>query len=767
MPVQATHITLAQRLARIWFFFPVQLLVLHVKKNHFLLFFWLLLFGYTTGVLGGKYGVDHQFLFPEYFGRNSPMAFFILGFTLGGFVLAFNLYSYILHGFRFPFIATLNRPFLKFTYNNFIIPVAFVITWCAQSYRLQMEEELVSVPEAMANIAGMLLGLLIFSFLMLLYFGLTNQSAPKLSRKMGHATEGENLVTATLHKRGNWYPSDRRSRIWRVETYLSNPFSVKLARPTVHYDRALLERVFSQNHINASILEVVLIATFVLIGAFGRNDFFIIPAAASVFIFFSMLLMLVSALFSWVRGWTFSLLVGLLVLINFTYDDYSLFNRPSRAYGMDYSEEPATYDRTYIYRQNFQDSLAFADMRHGLEMLEHWKARQGVEKPPLVLVQCSGGGSRSALWSYATLSRMDSLLDGGLMKHAFMITGSSGGMLGAAYFRELKMREAAGERVNPWAEKHQDAISRDLLNPLIFSMATNDCFIRFRSYAYENQRYTLDRGSMFEDRLHKNTGFVLEKSLGAYAEAEYWAEIPWMVLSPTITRDGRRLIISSQPAAYLTQNESANVKGSNAVPEDVEYLRLFERHDPLNLRFSSALRMNATFPYVLPPVSLPSEPPVEVMDAGMRDNFGMKTTLQMLFTYREWIQNNCREVIILQVRDLQKDFSTAASGQTLVGQFTAPLGAVYGNFTRMQDFGHDEHLRYLEGWLDKPVTVVMFSLYQDPEEKISLSWHLTQAEKMRIRRAVNAADFTEPFNRFRQALNTDLVDRWPRGAAHR
>ena len=64
--------------------------------------------------------------------------------------------------------------------------------------------------------------------------------------------------------------------------------------------------------------------------------------------------------------------------------------------------------------------------------------------------------------------------------------------------------------------------------------------------------------------------------------------------------------------------------------------------------------MNATFH--VPTVNLPTDPPIEVMDAGMRDNFGMKTTVQFLYTFREWIQENTREVIVVQIRDLQKDF---------------------------------------------------------------------------------------------------------------
>lgn len=750
------HTILHQRLARVWFFFPIQLLVLHAKKNHFLLVFWMIAFGFSTGFIGSRYGVDHLFLFPEYRGANDPTAFFLLGFTIGGFILAFNLYSYILHGFRFPFIATLNRPFLKFTYNNFIIPALFIVVYLVLSYQFQREQELLSAAEALMNLAGLLVGVGLFSALTLLYFVVTNKSAQKISEVEGKVEE-ENLVSATLHRPGKWYPSRRKSRNWRVETYMASPWSVKLARDSVHYDTSILEKVFAQNHINASILEIGLIVTFVIIGSFSQNELFVIPAAASVFIFFSILLMLVSALFSWVKGWTFALFITAFLVVNFTYNDSKLFNIDNQAYGIDYTAPPAAYSTTYIHGQNDADSLAKADYKHGIGMLEAWKAKQTEERPALVLMQCSGGGTRAALWTYATLAHMDSLTDGRLTDQTFMMTGSSGGMYGAAYFRELKLRQKAGAAIHPSDPKHGQAVGGDMLNPVLFSMATNDFFFRYRSYQYGAQSYTLDRAAVFEERMHANTGHILEKTLGDYATAEATAQVPWMIFAPSITRDGRRLLVSSQPASYFTQNRARGIQGSDAVPEYVEYRRLFANHSPDSIRFSSVIRMNATFPYIMPTVSLPSEPAIEVMDAGMRDNFGMKTAVQFLFTFQEWIEQNTSEVVIVQIRDLQKDFYTKDTEPSLIGQMTAPLGTVYGNFTRMQDFAHDEQLMYLQEWLDLPTHLVTFSLNQLPEEKISLSWHLTEAEKRRISGAVHSPDFALPFQELQQALEGELV----------
>ena len=170
---------------------------------------------------------------------------------------------------------------------------------------------------------------------------------------------------------------------------------------------------------------------------------------------------------------------------------------------------------------------------------------------------------------------------------------------------------------------------------------------------------------------------------------------------------------------------------------------MFEEQHASNLRFTSALRMSATFPYVLPTVTLPTAPPIDLMDAGLRDNFGVKTSLQFLYEFRNWISTNTSGVVIVQVRDIQKDFIARSKAPTLVDQFTAPLGSMYGNFTRMQDYNADQMIRYFSTWYETEIDVITLQLYQEQESKISLSWHLTEAEKRRITEAVTSEDFSE------------------------
>jgi len=236
-----------------------------------------------------------------------------------------------------------------------------------------------------------------------------------------------------------------------------------------------------------------------------------------------------------------------------------------------------------------------------------------------------------------------------------------------------------------------------------------------------------------------------------YQKPEENAEIPMMIFSPTIVNDGRRMIISPQPLSYLTAGNRLDGE-KNPLPEDIEFGRLFKKQRGDSLQFTTALRMNATFPYIFPMTSLPTKDPMELMDAGIRDNFGLKTTLQYLYTFRNWINTNTSGVIIVQVRDLPKGIDIEKSNQSLFSQFTAPLGSIYGNMTKTHDYNSEQMLRYLTAWFDNSIDLVTFQLQHDEKNFVSLSWHLTEAEKRTIRSGVKSPYYLKELERLGKML---------------
>ena len=145
---------------------------------------------------------------------------------------------------------------------------------------------------------------------------------------------------------------------------------------------------------------------------------------------------------------------------------------------------------------------------------------------------------------------------------------------------------------------------------------------------------------------------------------------------------------------------------------------------------TSVLRMNATFPYILPMVSLPTNPPIEVMDAGMRDNFGFKTSINFIKNFNSWIEKNSSGIIIVQIRDKQKFFEiNNPNSGTLMTRLFSPLTNIYGNLFKVHDYQNDEILNSVSDWYKGEVDVVTFYIDQSNDEKISMSWHLTNKDK--------------------------------------
>ena len=720
--------------SRILYFFPIQLVFLHIKRNHILLLFWLLLFLYITGNLGVGFGIDTLFLAPIYMSEISYFSYMIMGFSLGGFIMAFHIYSYILFSRDFKFLATLSRPFLKFCLNNMLIPVLFIGLFIYQIFKFLSIEELIPTLKILGYVISLMLGLFVFYMLSILYFIKFNKNVFVISGKTETYYDdlGNNKV-----KESNFIKTKKNSRVnvdkntWRVDTYMSSLYSINLARNTDHYEKELIQKVFTQNHINASIFELVLIVSFLLIGLLRDISWFNIPAGASIFLLFTLLIMLFSVFYSWFKGWTLTLLILCAVGFNYLSNKWDLFQFRNYAYGINYEYKPR-YNHESLYNiQNNGSSINNA-LKENIEILNNWSQKnKTITKPKMVFINTSGGGLRSALWTVHVLSYLDSITNNQLFQKTHLITGASGGMIGACFYREEYLNNNMDSVVPNYTHMKQK-VSKDLLNPLAFSIATTDMIYRFKSFNDGNYSYTKDRGWFFEKKLVDNLGCFKDKRLFDYKTPEYQSHIPMMIFSPSIVNDGRRLLISPQNITFLCHLDTT-IFGNNIAYENLEYKSLFKNNNPLNLRVTSAIRMNATFPYILPMVLLPTEPKIEVMDAGLRDNLGLSTSVSYIENFKHWINKHTSGIIIIQIRDKERKttMKDKQSGSLLSKLFT-PLTNVYRNFLKIQDYKHDEILNNLKKSYYGDIHYIEFALKEGSSDEISMSWHLTSKDKKQI-----------------------------------
>ena len=461
--------------------------------------------------------------------------------------------------------------------------------------------------------------------------------------------------------------------------------------------------------------------------------------------------MLFSALMSWFHRWTYPIIFGVLIGMNYLSTHSSYFKYTNYAYGIDYSEKNLQkYGVKEIAENVKNEDLSGKSHANQIILLTNWKKQTENEKPKLIILNTSGGGSRSALWTFTVLQTCDKELNGQLSKHLNLITGASGGMVGAAYYREILLRYTNKEIVNRYDERFAENLGKDLLNKLAFSASTTDMFFRYRTFEYNGRTYSKDRGYAFEEQLHENTDNYLQHTLGYYAIPERKGQIPLMIFSPTIVNDGRRLLIASQSLSFLTESKEA----WNSY-ENIDYQSFFKSNDPQNLRFSSVLRSSSTFPFIMPMITMPTSPEMQLMDAGIRDNYGRKTTVEYLFAMKDWINKNTSGVIILEIRDTKRILNNEEFKHiSFIDKLTLPFGNMYNNFPRTQDFDQEQLQKTASFGFPFPVDLVTFNLRENKKDRISLSWHLTKNEKQKIANAFYSTSNLRAFNRLKKLLNS-------------
>jgi hypothetical protein len=729
------------------YFFPFQLLMLHLQRNQILLIIWLIVFGFVSNRLGVGLGMSYLFIVPEYMGNVSPYSYALVGFAFGGFITAFNVSSYVINSHRFTFLAALQRPFSKYCLNNFIIPTTVIIVYLFNIYHHLKVYELMPPVKIYWNLLAFLGGTFCFILISGLYFQFLNKDFKNLFGSSADDDEGKSVSIHLVKsfklgilKRHFIGQVTRRSRYrdeWPVAAYFCNPFKILRTKQTEHLDRAKLLMVFQQNHITASVFAVIVFLSLILLGAFRENKIFELPAAASMMLFGTMGMMVVAAVHFFMRNWSTIFFIAGILLLNFI-SKHSDFRAINYAYGLDYTHL-AIYDPEAMSKEIIESGSLEKDITYHEGILDNWKKKAYVNlqissKPKMVIINCSGGGLKSALWTFYSLQVTDQLLEGKLLQNTVLITGSSGGMIGASYLRELYLQQQLGVIDNFYDPTWGDNIAKDMLNPIASAIALNDMFLRWQHFTEGNYRYPKDRGYAFERKLNENTNYVLDKRLGDYTEVERQAIIPMMFFSPAITNDAKRLIISSQPVSFMSYNSIDNSRP--AYIENIEFTRLFKDQNPYNLKFTSAIRMNATFPYVLPVVSLPSSPYLEIMDAGMRDNYGTRTAMQYLFQMREWINANTSGVVVIRISDGRKVDYEKQRATSLLQDLLSPLGGLVGNVTKIHLQENNQLIQMVDEALNVPMDIVEYRLGDIKDaKKISMSFHLTPREKKKIKEA--------------------------------
>lgn len=726
-------------LSNIYYSFSVQLLVLHVRSNLSLIVIWLFLFLLITGQIGSKLGFQYLFLDPEYLGYVNFWSFFFLGLAYGGFFMSWNLTTYLLNAHFFPFLASLSRPFTKFSLNNFVIPLGFFVFYSGLLIHFQIAYEQLPGEEIFLNWLGLLVGTFTMILFYSIYFYFTNRDIDYYKkRKLLPPNLVHNIAPGRRKVDLDYIKLDKNT--WQVRTYLNEALQPRLVRSVAHYESSLLMNIFKQNHFNALAIQLLTTIILLMLGRLIDYSPFRIPAGASFLILLSLIHAFVGAITYWFNEWKITIFILLMIVINFI-TSFDFFNLDNQAYGLDYKAAPVEYSYEKLQEVCISDQVV-KDKDRTISILNNWKTNvtsQVEEKPKMVVLCVSGGGLKAATWTMQVLQTADSILNGRLLDHTVLITGASGGMLGTAYLRELYGLKKQGKDINLYDKQYIDHIAKDLLNPIAFTIATNDLFLPWSQFEYDGQSYHKDRGYVFEKQFNENTNFLLNKPLGYYRDLEAEAIVPMLYLSPSILNDSRRLIISPQGVSFMMVAPIGLERQNTLVVDAVDFRWLFQERGADNLRFTTALRANATYPYVLPMVHMPTSPTITLADAGLRDNYGILSGTRFLQVFQDWIKENTSGVVLIQISSSERIEAIPGSDHKgIVKRLLNPIG-IAGKVLVTQEFEHDNTLGFIYDILGPNNFEVVRFMYRTSSENelaASVSFHITAREKANVLGAI-------------------------------
>lgn len=749
-------------ISSIYYSLPVRLVVRQIRHHKSVLLFWLVLIGFLSGAIGKNLGVAFLFLEPEYIGQESFLSLFLIGSALGMFLFAYSIIIYINESYRFHFLAFTNHPFFTLAFNNFIIPSIFVIWYYYDfiSYHSSLHGGFTYA--VFDKVLGLTTGIFFVFLLSATYFfanrTLVSRYGKKLEKGLSQNSRRNRKVLIDKAKESM---RDKQ----RADSYLL-PFRALLVNSEMYGEFRQVIKVLNQHHGKLLLFQVLVFLMIAFLGLMEGNVWFQIPAGATILLIFSLGLMVMGALRFWFRK-SGILTVAVALVVFLAYNELELFKTENQAFGMNYDQGYVAYTKETLSDLQ-KTSYHLEDKEYAIRQLENWKARYQAkygagEKPRAVLVTASGGGLRSAFWTFRVLQCLDSLSDGRMTDEIRFMSGASGGMFGMAYFRELYLRQQLGELDSLLNPQYQDNISQDILNRIIFKKFT-DLILPNRRVSLGDNKYDWETGYSFDQQISKNLPELGKRRLGDYTDYEKEGIIPLMILSPTILNQGRQLFISSSPISYLTKpNQVSNQFETR--PKGIEFRRMFKDQEADSLWMVTGLRMNATFPLVLPVVELPSEPRMEIMDAGAIDNYGTTVAMKYLFEMREWFAENTSSILYVQIRDnVRDDPIKKGNKKDIFNEFMAPLGGGVYSMAQAKDLGSDFLLEFLNEWYPGVIEVVPVVYPKEIErDPASLSWHLTLREKRNIEKSLfltyNQQSFLAVSGLYKPSLLTKTLEK--------
>ncbi len=383
-----------------------------------------------------------------------------------------------------------------------------------------------------------------------------------------------------------------------------------------------------------------------------------------------------------------------------------------------------------------------------------WRGGPSVPKRTLAVVAVSGGGVRAAAWTAVVLKTLEEKVPD-FSYHVRLMTGASGGMVGAALFVESVDPPGANAGDAPHApgvlEQVVDVSSRDGLTRVAKQLVLRDLP---RSFLPIELGPVADRGTELQQAWAPPTpgGPRLDVPLSSLADGELRGWRPSIVFSPMLAQDGRRLMISNLDLDGMTRTHAERIDGNLpglmgrrllSIPT-IQFFEYFPKQTRLTM--GTAVRMNASFPLLSPAVSLPTSPPRTPIDAGYYDDYGVNIAASWIYEHRDWLSRHTANVLLIQIRDTVSEYQRRQIADTAeekarswspldlfdIPALATPLSGLFSATSASMSFRNDEQIEVISDWLNTGQGAKFHTVVFENPSPAALSWYLTRKERALI-----------------------------------
>jgi len=376
---------------------------------------------------------------------------------------------------------------------------------------------------------------------------------------------------------------------------------------------------------------------------------------------------------------------------------------------------------------------------------------------PVFFGLANGGASRSGYWVASVLSKLEDSTRGDFSKHLFCLSGASGGSVGNGVFFSLLRAKQQLKTFDPsdtaMYKASIDYLKSDFLTFTLARMLGPDVFrhiipLRKVDDRAEALAHALERSCGKKDFLYDSLSIGFSQIITQKSDTGY--RLPVLCINATRMQDGSPAVISN-----ISLNGSAF---NNRV--DVSSV-LDEKKD---IKFSSAIVLGASFPYISPAGRIDGKvtvikpdgseheysEPQYFVDGGYFDNSGAGVVNEMMIVLRGLLESDSTlkpytsklKFYVLHVSNDPIGYARLSKVNPLVNDLAAPLKTLMGGYGSQTAVNDMRLFNYMKRWYGDDQHYITINLYRHFEEvRYSMNWvisdYLLQAMRSRLQHHEN------------------------------